>query len=96
MDALCRFSAQALGCKGPMATVSTACSSSAKVFLTAQRWIDAGVIDAAWSAAPTACACRRCMASALQLLSTDICRPFDAAAMGISIGEAAGFMLVQA
>jgi 3-oxoacyl-[acyl-carrier-protein] synthase-1 len=32
---------------------------------------------------------------AVQLLSSDICRPFDAARNGISIGEAAGFVLLD-
>ncbi len=47
LDALCRFSATVLGLQGPMLTVSTACSSSAKAFVMAQRWIDCGLIDAA-------------------------------------------------
>jgi 3-oxoacyl-[acyl-carrier-protein] synthase-1 len=33
--------------------------------------------------------------SSLQLLSENICRPFDAARNGLSIGEAAGFVLLQ-
>ena len=33
--------------------------------------------------------------NALQLLSGDICRPFDSARNGISIGEAAGFVLLD-
>ena len=97
VDALCRFSAQTLDVQGPMATVSTACSSSAKVFLLAQRWIDAGVIDAAVvGGADSLCLSTLHGFHALQLLSPEICRPFDAARKGISIGEAAGFMLVQA
>jgi len=32
---------------------------------------------------------------ALQLLSSEICRPFDSARNGISIGEAAGFVLLE-
>ena len=97
VDALCRFSAQTLDVQGPMATVSTACSSSAKVFLLAQRWIEAGVIDAAVvGGADSLCLSTLHGFHALQLLSPDICRPFDAARKGISIGEAAGFMLVQA
>lgn len=42
LDSLCRFGAEVLGLRGPLATLSTACSSSAKVFMTAQRWIEGG------------------------------------------------------
>ena len=97
VDALCRFSAEILGVQGPMATVSTACSSSAKAFLLAQRWIAAGVIDAAVvGGADSLCLSTLHGFHALQLLSPDLCRPFDAARKGMSIGEAAGFMLLEA
>jgi 3-oxoacyl-[acyl-carrier-protein] synthase-1 len=96
VDALCRFSAQVLGLQGPMAVISTACSSSAKVFLTAQRWIDAGLIDAAVvGGADSLCLSTLHGFDALQLLSSDMCRPFDLARNGISIGEAAGFVLLE-
>jgi len=96
VDALCRFSAEVLGVQGPMVAISTACSSSAKVFLTAQRWIDAGLIDAAVvGGVDSLCLSTLHGFNALQLLSGDICRPFDAARNGISIGEAAGFALLD-
>ncbi len=95
-DALCRFSAEVLGLQGPMATISTACSSSAKVFLIAQRWIAAGVIDGAVVGGVDSL-CRSTLHGfdSLQLLSPEVCRPFDAARKGISIAEAAGFMLLD-
>jgi 3-oxoacyl-[acyl-carrier-protein] synthase-1 len=97
VDALCRFSAETLGLQGPMATVSTACSSSAKVFLLAQRFIAAGVIDAAVvGGVDSLCLSTLHGFHALQLLSPEICRPFDEGRKGISIGEAAGFVLVEA
>jgi 3-oxoacyl-[acyl-carrier-protein] synthase-1 len=96
VDALCRFTAQALGLQGPMAAISTACSSSAKVFLTAQRWIDAGLIDAAVvGGVDSLCLSTLHGFDGLQLLSGDVCRPFDAARKGISIGEAGGFALLE-
>ena len=95
-DALARFSAEVLGLQGPMAIVSTACSSSAKVFLLAQRWIAAGLVDAAVvGGADSLCLSTLKGFNALQLLSPDICRPFDAGRKGISIGEAAGFVLLE-
>lgn len=96
LDALCRFVALALDVAGPMVTISTACSSSAKVFLTAQRWIDCGLVDAAVvGGADSLCLSTLCGFDSLQLLSSDICRPFDAARNGLSIGEAAGFVLLD-
>lgn len=96
VDSLCRFTAEALQLQGPMTGVSTACSSSAKVFLTAQRWIDAGLIDAAVvGGVDSLCLSTLHGFDALQLLSETICRPFDLARNGLSIGEAAGFVLLD-
>lgn len=96
VDALCRFTAEVLQLRGPMTGVSTACSSSAKVFLTAQRWIDAGLIDAAVvGGVDSLCLSTLHGFDALQLLSENICRPFDANRNGLSIGEAAGFVLLD-
>ena len=95
VDAASRFCAEVLGLQGPMATLSTACSSSAKAFLTAQRWIDAGVIDAAVvGGVDSLCLSTLHGFDSLQLLSGQACRPFDAQRNGISIGEAGGFVLL--
>jgi 3-oxoacyl-[acyl-carrier-protein] synthase-1 len=96
LDALCRFSAEALGTRGPMVTISTACSSSAKVFLVARRWIDCGLIDAAVvGGVDSLCMSTLHGFNSLQLLSGEACRPFDTARNGISIGEAAGYVLLE-
>ena len=95
VESVCRFSAQVLGLQGPMTTISTACSSSAKVFLTAQRWIDAGLVDAVIvGGVDSLCLSTLHGFDSLQLLSGEACRPFDANRNGISIGEAGGFMLL--
>jgi len=96
LDAFCRFSAEALGLQGPMVAISTACSSSAKVFVTAQRWIDCGIVDAAVvGGVDSLCLSTLHGFDSLQLLSDDMCRPFDTSRNGISIGEAAGFVLLD-
>jgi len=96
LDALCRFSAEVLGTRGPMVTISTACSSSAKVFVVARRWIDCGLIDAAVvGGVDSLCMSTLHGFNSLQLLSGEACRPFDAARNGISIGEAAGYVLLE-
>jgi 3-oxoacyl-[acyl-carrier-protein] synthase-1 len=88
--------ALALRLEGPCLTLSTACSSSAKVFASAARMLRLGLIDAAVvGGVDTLCESVLFGFNALQLVSRVPCRPFDAARDGISIGEAAGFALLQ-
>lgn len=82
--------------EGPAFVVSTACSSSAKVFGSAQRMIQAGLIDAAIvGGVDSLCLTTLYGFNSLQLVSPNACRPFDANRDGISIGEAAAFALVE-
>ena len=86
----------ALGLEGPCMTVATACSSSAKVFAQAERLIRAGMVDAAIvGGVDTLCGSVLYGFHALELVSPEPCRPFDPARRGISIGEAAGFALLE-
>src|SRR5688572_34400 len=85
-----------LGLEGPCATISTACSSSAKVFASAARLIEAGAIDAAVvGGVDTLCLTTLYGFNSLQLLSAQPCRPYDAGRDGISIGEGAAFLLLE-
>ncbi len=93
---LVHFVQHALALRGPCVTVSTACSSSAKVFAQAERLLRAGVVDAAIvGGVDSLCDSVLYGFSSLELVSPEPCRPFDAARRGISIGEAAGFALLQ-
>lgn len=93
---LAAFLTEALGIEGPCLTVSTACSSSAKVFANAERMIRLGLVDAAVvGGVDTLCDSVLFGFNALELVSPQPCRPFDAARNGISIGEAAGFALLE-
>ena len=90
------FLEAALGTRGPCLTVATACSSSAKIFAKAERMIRQGVVDAAILAGvDTLCESVLFGFNALELVAPEPCRPFDAARAGISIGEAAGFALLE-
>jgi 3-oxoacyl-[acyl-carrier-protein] synthase-1 len=85
-----------LGLAGPAWTVSTACSSSAKVFGTAARMIDAGLIDAAVvGGVDSLCLTTLYGFNSLELLAHEPCRPWDHARSGLSIGEAAAFALPE-
>jgi 3-oxoacyl-[acyl-carrier-protein] synthase-1 len=86
----------ALGLAGPACVVSTACSSSAKVFAAAQRMIAAGLIDAAVvGGVDSLCMTTLYGFKSLELVSPDICRPFDAGRKGLSLGEGAAFALLE-
>ena len=90
------FVRKLLGLQGPTAVVSTACSSSAKVFAMARRYINLGLIDAALvGGVDSLCLTTLYGFHSLQLTSTLPCRPFDAQRDGISIGEAAAFALLE-
>ena len=81
---------------GTAATVSTACSSSAKVFAVAARAIAAGDCDAAVVGGVDSLALSTLYGfHSLELLSRSPCRPCDGNRDGISIGEAAGFALLD-
>ena len=93
---LAAFVTRALGLAGPSWVVSTACSSSAKVFGNAQRLVAAGLIDAAVvGGVDSLCLTTLYGFNSLELLSNQICRPWDGARNGLSIGEAAAFALLQ-
>jgi 3-oxoacyl-[acyl-carrier-protein] synthase-1 len=86
----------ALGLQGPAHVVSTACSSSAKVFAAAERAIRLGVVDAAVvGGVDSLCMTTLYGFKALELTSGEICRPWDAERAGLSIGEAAAFALLE-
>lgn len=85
-----------LGLEGIAVAISTACSSSAKVFASASRAIAAGYCDAAVvGGVDSLCLTTLYGFNALQLLSSEVCRPADAGRRGLSIGEAAGFALLE-
>ena len=90
------FTRHYFGLTGPAVVVSSACSSSAKVFASARRMMAAGLIDAAVvGGVDSLCLTTLYGFNSLGLMSTQSCRPFDAARDGISIGEAAAFALLE-
>lgn len=85
-----------LGIAGPAFVISCACASTAKVFASAARMIEAGLCDAAIvGGADSLCLTTLYGFHALGLNAPGPCRPFDIARDGISIGEAAGFALLE-
>ena len=96
MFSLGHFVRSCLGLRGPALVISTACSSSAKVFATAARYIQAGLCDAAIvGGVDSLCLTTLYGFSSLQLLSSQPCRPCDEDRDGLSLGEAAGYALLE-
>lgn len=96
LSSLVDFVGQVLQLDGPAYTVSTACSSSAKVFADAWRLIEVGLCDAAVvGGVDTLCLTTLYGFNSLELVSSEPCRPADRGRNGISIGEAAGFAILE-
>jgi 3-oxoacyl-[acyl-carrier-protein] synthase-1 len=90
------FLAEYLQLTGPCLTVSTACSSSAKVFATARNWLSLGLCDVVIAGGADSL-CRLTVEGfhALGLVSDQKCRPFQSGRNGINIGEAAALFLLS-
>ncbi|MGF1754612.1 beta-ketoacyl-[acyl-carrier-protein] synthase family protein [Vibrio makurazakiensis] len=89
------FVSDYLGTSGPNYVISTACSSSGRVFLTAKRLLKSGLVDAVIvGGVDTLCKLTLNGFHSLEALSSTLCQPFGAHRNGINIGEAAAFMLL--
>ena len=95
-SSLLDYTQRSLGVTGVGLVISTACSSSAKVFAAAHRHIETGFCDAAIvGGVDTLTKISLYGFHSLQLTSTEPCRPGDEKRDGISIGEAGGFALIE-
>lgn len=93
---LTEFTRRYFGLEGMAMTVSTACSSSAKVFAAASRQLALGTIDAAVvGGVDSLCLTTLYGFASLQLTSARPCRPYDLHRDGISIAEGAAFALLE-
>ena len=93
---LAEFIADDLGIEGPAFTISTACSSSAKAFITAKELILAGIIDAAIVGGVDAlCGMTVNGFSALDSTSSGLCQPSSKVRDGINLGEAAALCVLR-
>ena len=94
--ALSRDLAERYGARGPVSTVSVACASGAAAVGLAAEWIREG--RATRVLAGGADAISPFVFSgfdALRALSMSVARPFDVARDGLTLGEGAGFLLLE-
>lgn len=91
-----QFVADYFSIEGPTYTLSTACSSSSRVFISAKRLLNAGLVDAVVVGGSDSL-CRLTLNGfhGLEALSTSYCLPFSENRKGINIGEASAFMLLS-
>ena len=96
LHSLAAYVRDRLGLAGPSLVISTACASSARCVMDAATLIRAGVVDAAVvGGADSLCRMTLHGFAALELISPTPCRPCGPDRTGISIGEAAGFALLE-
>ncbi|PIB55827.1 MULTISPECIES: beta-ketoacyl-[acyl-carrier-protein] synthase family protein [Pseudomonas] len=90
LSAPANFLADWLQLSGPAYVISTACTSSARALMSAQRLLDLGVCDAViCGGVDSLCKLTLNGFSALEAVSNERCNPFSANRNGINIGEAA-------
>ena len=89
------FLADWLQLSGPAYVISTACTSSARALMSAQRLLDLGLCDAVLcGGVDTLCKLTLNGFSALEAVSGQRCNPFSVNRNGINIGEAAALFLM--
>lgn len=96
LGAPANFLADWLQLSGPAYVISTACTSSARALLSAQRLLDLGVCDAVLcGGVDSLCKLTLNGFSALDAVSEQRCNPFSVNRKGINIGEAAVLFLMS-
>jgi 3-oxoacyl-[acyl-carrier-protein] synthase II len=89
--------ARAYGLAGPRNTVTTACSSSSTAIGVAFDLIRGGQIDLALTGGAEAmCELTFAGFNALRVMSPEACRPFDGERRGLSLGEGAAVLVLEA
>jgi 3-oxoacyl-[acyl-carrier-protein] synthase-1 len=93
--AVSQFLAEFSGITGPSYTISTACSSSARVFGSARNLLQSGICDAVIAGgADSLCTLTVSGFSSLDSVSESICNPMSRNRSGITIGEGAALFLM--
>ncbi|MGF6198269.1 beta-ketoacyl-[acyl-carrier-protein] synthase family protein [Pseudomonas laurylsulfatiphila] len=95
LGAPANFLAEWLQLNGPAYVISTACTSSARALMSAQRLLDLGICDAVLcGGVDTLCKLTLNGFTALEAVSEQRCNPFSLNRNGINIGEAAVLFLM--
>ena len=96
LSAPATFLADWLNIGGPAYVISTACTSSARALMSAQRLLDLNLCDVVLcGGVDSLCALTLNGFSALDAVSDERCNPFSANRHGINIGEAAALFVMS-
>ena len=86
-----------LGIKGPVFSISSACSSGAHAIIQGCMMIQQGLVDIAFvggTDAPFPYVLLKAW-EAMRVVSDDVCRPFSKDRKGMSLGEGAGILVLE-
>ena len=96
IGAASEFIAGFLKLRGPAYTISTACSSSGKVFASARELINMGLCDCViLGGADSLCELTLSGFASLEATSSELTNPFSVNRKGINIGEGAAFFIMS-
>ena len=96
MNSVADFIAAYAGITGPAYTISTACSSSGKVFASGQALLEMGLCDAVVvGGSDSLCELTLNGFSSLELLSDEISNPMSKNRKGLNIGEGTGLFVLE-
>lgn len=86
-----------LGIRNYMATINTACSSSANAIMHGARLIQAGIVDRVVAGGIDALTRFTLNGfNSLRILDPELCKPFDQNRQGLNLGEGAAFLVLEA
>jgi len=90
--------AREIGAHGPVFAVSSACASAAHAILVGLFLVRAGMADVMVVGGSDSCFSFGYLRAwdSLRVVSSDICRPFSKGRTGLSIGEGAGVVVIEA
>ena len=90
------YLSQAMGLRGPVATLANACSSGADAIGLAKSWLEAGLCDLALAGGADELSRVTYLGfSSLMIASREPCRPFDRNRSGLNLGEGAGMLVLE-
>ncbi len=96
IGSISEFVAAYMGLEGPAYTVSTACSSSGKVFASAEELINLDICDfVVVGGADSLCELTLSGFASLEAISNELTNPFSINRKGINIGEAAALFTMS-
>ena len=92
----CEKIANYLGIEGYVSTISTACSSGVNAIMLGARMIEQGLLDRVLVGGTDALADFTINGfKSLKIYDEEWCRPMDDSRVGLNLGEAAGFLLLE-